>query len=243
MRAVAPPPPSRGLGSTLWDARGDRARLGQRGPDLGRGVYAIATSPHPALAHFESAKGKAADSIIAARRRRPTAPVPARRSRIGSQASPHRARAKAEGRTSASALRPRARPHIAAGELSGFVKIVADHDTDQVRGDKSRRQGERVITMIARDRADPTPRPREAIHAHPTVTETIASAEDSEGWRAHPQQGQAAALVPSKPGAPLLRFGRRFAPRRARPLRKPCAPAVTRSTLHREARASGPCCA
>jgi dihydrolipoyl dehydrogenase len=188
-------------------ARGDRGKIvvNDHLQTSVRGVYAIGdVTDIRQLAHFASAQGKAAAEIIAGHpaqtnwRAVPAATFTS--PEIASVGLTERD-AKAEGRSVKIGRFP-FRAHgrnIADGELAGFVKLVVDADTDQVLG--AHILGARASELIhecslaiaadlnARDLAH-------AIHAHPTLTETLGeAAEDVEGLAIHliRQEARAAA--------------------------------------------------
>jgi dihydrolipoyl dehydrogenase len=191
-------PYTEGLGlEALGLARGDRGKVvvNDHLQTSVRNVYAIGdVTDIKQLAHFASAQGKAAAEIIAGRpaqtnwRAVPAATFTS--PEIASVGLTER-EAKAEGRAVRIGRFP-FRAHgrnIADGELAGFVKLVADADTDQVLG--AHIIGAKASELIhecslaiaadldARDLA-------RAIHAHPTLMETLGeAAEDLEGMAVH----------------------------------------------------------
>ena len=178
-------------------ARGDRGKIAvnERLQTTARSLYAIGdVTDIRQLAHFASAQGKAAAEIIAGHpaqtnwRAVPSATFTS--PEIASVGLTERD-ARAEGRNVKLGRFP-FRAHgrnIADGELTGFVKLVVDADTDQVLG--AHIIGARASELIhecslaigadlnAHDLA-------QAIHAHPTLSETIGeAAEDVEGLAVH----------------------------------------------------------
>jgi dihydrolipoamide dehydrogenase len=160
-----------------------------------RGVYAIGdVTDIKQLAHFASAQGKAAAEIIAGHpaqtnwRAVPAATFTS--PEIASVGITER-EAKAEGRTVKIGRFP-FRAHgrnIADGELAGFVKIVADAETDQVLGTHiiGAKASELIHECSLAIAADLNARDlAHAIHAHPTLTEALGeAAEDVEGMAVH----------------------------------------------------------
>jgi dihydrolipoamide dehydrogenase len=196
---------------TLGVARGDRGKIAVNDhlQTSVPNVYAIGdVTDIRQLAHFASAQGKAAAEIIAGHRAQtnwravPSATFTS--PEIASVGLTER-EAKAEGRTVKIGRFP-FRAHgrnIADGELTGFVKLIADAGTDQVLG--AHILGARASELIhecslaiaadlnAHDLA-------QAIHAHPTLTETLGeAAEDVEGMAIHliRQEARAAARTGS----------------------------------------------
>jgi dihydrolipoamide dehydrogenase len=178
-------------------ARGDRGKIvvNDHLQTSLANVYAIGdVTDIKQLAHFASAQGKAAAEIIAGHKAQTNwRAVPAATfttPEIASVGLTER-EAKAEGRTLKIGRFP-FRAHgrnIADGELTGFVKIIADAGTGQVLG--AHILGAKASELIhecalaiaadldAHDLA-------QAIHAHPTLTETIGeAAEDAEGMAIH----------------------------------------------------------
>ena len=191
----------------LGMARGDRGKIvvNDRLQTSVAGVYAIGdVTDIKQLAHFASAQGKAAAELIAGHpaqtnwRAVPAATFTS--PEIASVGLTER-EAAAEGRTLKIGRFP-FRAHgrnIADGELAGFVKLVADAGTDQVLGAhiigaKASELIHECALAIAADlnAADLA----HAIHAHPTLTETIGeAAEDLERMAIHilRQEAKAAA--------------------------------------------------
>ncbi|TMQ71477.1 MAG: dihydrolipoyl dehydrogenase [Candidatus Eisenbacteria bacterium] len=191
-------PSADGLGlEAMGIARGDRGKIvvNDRLQTSARNVYAIGdVTDIRQLAHFASAQGKAAAEIIAGHpaqtnwRAVPAATFTS--PEIASVGLTER-EARTEGRTLKIGRFP-FRAHgrnIADGELQGFVKLVVDAYTDQVLG--AHILGARASELIhecslaiaadldAKDLAH-------AIHAHPTLTETLGeAAEDVEGLAIH----------------------------------------------------------
>jgi dihydrolipoamide dehydrogenase len=178
-------------------ARGDRGKIlvNDHLQTSVRNVYAIGdVTDIKQLAHFASAQGKAAAEIIAGHPAQTNwRAVPAAtftNPEIASVGLTER-EARTEGRSVRIGRFP-FRAHgrnIADGELAGFVKLVVDADTDQVLG--AHILGAKASELIhecslaiaadlnARDLA-------RAIHAHPTLTETLGeAAEDAEGLAIH----------------------------------------------------------
>ena len=79
--------------------------------------------------------------------------------------------------------------NIADGELTGFVKLVVDGETDQVLGAHiiGARASELIHECSLAIAADLNAHDlAQAIHAHPTLTETLGeAAEDAEGLAIH----------------------------------------------------------
>jgi dihydrolipoamide dehydrogenase len=79
--------------------------------------------------------------------------------------------------------------NIADGELAGFVKLVADQETDQVLGAHiiGAKASELIHECALAIAADLNARDlAHAIHAHPTLTEALGeAAEDMEGLAVH----------------------------------------------------------
>lgn len=196
---------------TLGVQRGDRGKIAVNDhlQTSAPNVYAIGdVTDIRQLAHFASAQGKAAAEIIAGHQAQtnwravPSATFTT--PEIASVGLTER-EAKAEGRTLKIGRFP-FRAHgrnIADGELTGFVKLIADANTDQVLG--AHILGAKASELIhecslaiaadldAHDLA-------QAIHAHPTMTETIGeAAEDVEGLAIHliRQEARAAARASS----------------------------------------------
>ncbi len=191
-------PYTEGLGlETVGVARGDRGKIAVNDhlkTSIGN-LYAIGdVTDIKQLAHFASAQGKSAAEIIAGHpaqtnwRAVPAATFTS--PEIASVGLTER-EAKAEGRNVRVGRFP-FRAHgrnIADGELSGFVKLIADADTDQVLGAHiiGARASELIhecsLAIAADLNASDLAR---AIHAHPTVTEALGeAAEDLEGLAVH----------------------------------------------------------
>jgi dihydrolipoamide dehydrogenase len=188
-------------------ARGDRGKIAvnDRLQTSARNVYAIGdVTDIKQLAHFASAQGKAAAEIIAGHpaqthwRAVPAATFTT--PEIASVGLTER-EAKAEGRTVKLGRFP-FRAHgrnIADGETAGFVKLVADADTNQLLG--AHIIGEKASEIIHECSlaigADLDVQAlAHAIHAHPTVTEAIGeAAEDVDSLAVHliRQEARAAA--------------------------------------------------
>jgi dihydrolipoamide dehydrogenase len=169
------------------------------------GLYAIGdVTDIKQLAHFASAQGKAVAEIIAGHpaqtnwRAVPAATFTS--PEIASVGLTER-EAAAEGRKLKVGRFP-FRAHgrnIADGELTGFVKLIADADTDQLLGAHiiGAKAGELIHECALAIAADLNARDlAHAIHAHPTVTESIGeAAEDMERLAVHilRQEAKAAA--------------------------------------------------
>jgi dihydrolipoamide dehydrogenase len=169
------------------------------------GVYAIGdVTDMKQLAHFASAQGKAAAEIIAGHpaqthwRSVPAATFTS--PEIASVGLTER-EAKAEGRTVKVGRFP-FRAHgrnIADGETAGFVKLVADAGTHQllgahIIGAKASEIIHECALAIAAD-LDIEDLAR-AIHAHPTVIETLGeAAEDADGRAIHLMRQEAKAAA------------------------------------------------
>ena len=191
----------------LGVARGDRGKIvvNDRLQTSVAGLYAIGdVTDIKQLAHFASAQGKAAAEIIAGHpaqtnwRAVPAATFTS--PEIASVGLTER-EAAAEGRKLKVGRFP-FRAHgrnIADGELSGFVKLIADADTDQVLGAHiiGARASELIHECALAIAADLNARDlARAIHAHPTLTEAIGeAAEDMEHLAIHilRQEAKAAA--------------------------------------------------
>jgi dihydrolipoamide dehydrogenase len=191
-------PYSEGLGlESLGLARGDRGKIAvnDRLQTSVKGVYAIGdVTDIKQLAHFASAQGKAAVEVIAGHKAQTNwRAVPAATftsPEIASVGLTER-EAKAEGRTVKVGRFP-FRAHgrnIADGELTGFVKLVADAGTDQVLGAHifGAKASELIHECSLAIAADLNLHDlAQAIHAHPTMTEAIGeAAEDAEGLAIH----------------------------------------------------------
>ena len=170
-----------------------------------KNIYAIGdVTDIKQLAHFASAQGKAASELIAGHpaqtnwRAVPAATFTS--PEIASVGLTER-EAKAEGRTLKIGRFP-FRAHgrnIADGETTGFVKLIGDASTDQVLGAhiigaKASELIHECALAIAADLniSDLA----HAIHAHPTMTETLGeAAEDADGLAIHliRQEARAAA--------------------------------------------------
>jgi dihydrolipoamide dehydrogenase len=191
-------PNAEGLGlEALGVARGDRGKIvvNDRLQTSVGGLCAIGdVTDIKQLAHFASAQGKAAAEIIAGHPAQTNwRAVPAATfttPEIASVGLTER-EAVAEGRKLKVGRFP-FRAHgrnIADGELAGFVKLIADADTDQVLGahiigaKASELIHECALAIAADLNASDL---AHAIHAHPTVTETIGeAAEDMEHMAIH----------------------------------------------------------
>lgn len=158
-------------------------------------IYAIGdVTDIKQLAHFASAQGKSAAEIIAGHAAQTNwRAVPAATfthpeiASVGMTES----EAKTEGRSVRIGRFP-FRAHgrnIADGETTGFVKIVGDANTDQVLGVHiiGAKASEIIHEASLAIAADLNVHDlAQAIHAHPTVTETIGeAAEDAEGMAIH----------------------------------------------------------
>src|SRR5439155_1363982 len=201
-------PSADGLGlEAMGIARGDRGKIvvNDRLQTSARNVYAIGdVTDIRQLAHFASAQGKAAAEIIAGHPAQTNwRAVPAAtftNPEIASVGLTER-EAAAEGRTLKIGRFP-FRAHgrsIADGELTGFVKLIADAGTDQVLGahiigaKASELIHECALAIAADLNASDL---AHAIHAHPTLTETLGeAAEDLERMAIHilRQEAKAAA--------------------------------------------------
>ncbi len=191
-------PAADGLGlEPLGIARGDRGKIvvNDHLQTSVRNVYAIGdVTDIRQLAHFASAQGKAAAEIIAGHPAQTNwRAVPAAtftNPEIASVGLTER-EAKAEGRTLHIGRFP-FRAHgrnIADGELTGFVKLVVDAETDQVLGAHifGAKASELIHECALAIAADLNARDlAQAIHAHPTLTEALGeAAEDVEGRAIH----------------------------------------------------------
>ncbi len=188
-------------------ARGDRGKIvvNDHLQTSLKNVYAIGdVTDIRQLAHFASAQGKAAAEIIGGHpaqtnwRAVPSATFTM--PEIASVGLTER-EARAEGRSVKIGRFP-FRAHgrnIADGELTGFVKLIADAGTDQVLG--AHIIGAKASELIhecslalaadldAHDLA-------QAIHAHPTLTEALGeAAEDVEGMAIHMMRREARAAA------------------------------------------------
>ena len=191
----------------LGVARGDRGKIvvNDRLQTSVADLYAIGdVTDIKQLAHFASAQGKAAAEIIAGHPAQTNwRAVPAATfttPEIASVGLTER-EAAAEGRKLNVGRFP-FRAHgrnIADGELAGFVKLIADADTDQVLGAHiiGAKASELIHECALAIAADLNARDlARAIHAHPTLTETIGeAAEDIEHLAVHilRQEAKAAA--------------------------------------------------
>jgi dihydrolipoamide dehydrogenase len=191
-------PYTEGLGlEAVGVARGDRGKVvvNDRLQTSKSGIYAIGdVTDIRQLAHFASAQGKAAAELIAGQpaqtnwRSVPAATFTS--PEIASVGLTER-EAKAEGRTLKIGRFP-FRAHgrnIADGEVTGFYKLIADADTDQVLGahiigaHASDIIHEAALAIAADLNAGDL---AHAIHAHPTVSEvTGEAAEDALGHAIH----------------------------------------------------------
>jgi dihydrolipoamide dehydrogenase len=187
-----------GLGlEALGVARGDRGKItvNDRLQTSLKNVYAIGdVTDIKQLAHFASAQGKAAVELIAGHAAQTNwRAVPAATftsPEIASVGLTER-EAKAEGREVKLGRFP-FRAHgrnIADGETAGFVKLVADANTGQVLGAHiiGAKASELIHECSLAIAADLNAHDiAQAIHAHPTLTETLGeAAEDVEGLAIH----------------------------------------------------------
>jgi dihydrolipoyl dehydrogenase len=191
----------------LGVARGDRGKIvvNDRLQTSVAGLYAIGdVTDIKQLAHFASAQGKAAAEIIAGHPAQTNwRAVPAATfttPEIASVGLTER-EAAAEGhklKVGRFPFRAHGR-NIADGELAGFVKLVADADTDQLLGAHiiGAKAGDLIHECALAIAADLNAHDlAQAIHAHPTVTEAIGeAAEDMERLAIHilRQEAKAAA--------------------------------------------------
>ena len=197
-----------GLGlEALRVARGDRGKIvvNDRLQTSVPGIWAIGdVTDIKQLAHFASAQGKAAVEIIAGHAAQTNwRAVPAAtftNPEIASVGLTER-EAKAEGREVKVGRFP-FRAHgrnIADAETSGFVKLVADGRTNQVLGAHiiGSRASEIIHEASLAIGADLDVQAlAQAIHAHPTVTETIGeAAEDVDGLAIHMMRQEPRAAV------------------------------------------------
>jgi len=199
-------PYTTGLGlEPIGVARGDHGKIvvNDRLETTVKGIYAIGdVTDIKQLAHFASAQGKAAAEIIAGHpaqtnwRAVPAATFTS--PEIASVGLTER-EAKEQGRTVKIGRFP-FRAHgrnIADGETSGFIKIVGDAGTGQILGAhiigaKASELIHECSLAIAAD-LDVEDLAR-AIHAHPTLMETIGeSAEDADGLAIHLMRQEARA--------------------------------------------------
>ncbi len=191
-------PYSEGLGlEALGVARGDRGKISvnDRLETSVKGVHAIGdVTDIKQLAHFASAQGKAAAEAIAGRPAQTNwRAVPAAtftNPEIASVGLTER-EASAEGRRLRIGRFP-FRAHgrnIADGETTGFVKLIGDADTDQVLGAHifGAKASELIHECSLAIAADLNVSDlANAIHAHPTLTETLGeAAEDAHGVAIH----------------------------------------------------------
>ena len=199
---------ARDWGSRAWASRSrDRGKIvvNDRLQTSVKNIYAIGdVTDIKQLAHFASAQGKAAAELIAGQpaqtnwRAVPAATFTS--PEIASVGLTER-EARAEGRQLKIGRFP-FRAHgrnIADGETDGFVKLIGDASTDQVLGAhiigaKASELIHECSLAIAADLniSDLA----QAIHAHPTLTETLGeAAEDADGHAIHliRQEARAAA--------------------------------------------------
>jgi dihydrolipoamide dehydrogenase len=199
-------PYAEGLGlEAAGVARGDRGKIAvnDRLQTSARNVYAIGdVTDIKQLAHFASAQGKAAVEIIAGHpaqtRWRAVPAATFTNPEIASVGLTER-EAKEQGRAVKVGRFP-FRAHgrnIADAETTGFVKLVADAGTDQVLGAHifGAKASELIHECALAIAADLDARDlARAIHAHPTLTETIGeAAEDVEGAAIHLMRQEARA--------------------------------------------------
>ena len=191
-------PYTAGLGlETLGVARGDRGKItvNERLQTSVRNLYAIGdVTDIKQLAHFASAQGKAAAEMIAGHpaqtnwRSVPAATFTS--PEIASVGLTERdARAHGyEVKVGRFPFRAHGR-NIAEGETSGFVKLLADANSDQLLGAHiiGARASELIHECSLAIAADLNARDlAQAIHAHPTLTEALGeAAEDVEGLAIH----------------------------------------------------------
>jgi dihydrolipoamide dehydrogenase len=181
----------------LGVARGDRGQVlvDDRLETSIRGIHAIGdVTDMKQLAHFASAQGKAAAETIAghpAQTRWRAVPAATFTSPEIASVGLTEREARAEGRDlriGRFAFRAHGRS-IADGETAGFVKLVADAGTDQVLGAHiiGARASELIHECSLAIAADLNLHDlAQAIHAHPTLTETLGeAAEDAEGMAIH----------------------------------------------------------
>ncbi len=188
-------------------ARGDRGKIvvNDRLQTSVKSIYAIGdVTDIKQLAHFASAQGKAAAEIIAGHpaqtnwRAVPAATFTS--PEIASVGLTER-EALAEGRTLKIGRFP-FRAHgrnIADQETTGFVKLIGDAQTGQILGAHiiGSRASEIIHECSLAIAADLNLRDlAQAIHAHPTVTETLGeAAEDAEGLAIHLMRAEAKAAA------------------------------------------------
>jgi dihydrolipoamide dehydrogenase len=201
-------PFAEGLGlESLGVARGDRGKIAvnDRLETSIKGLYAIGdVTDIKQLAHFASAQGKAAVDLIAGHPAQTNwRAVPAATfttPEIASVGLTER-EAIAEGRKLRIGRFP-FRAHgrnIADGELTGFVKLIGDADTDQVLGAHiiGAKASELIHECALAIAADLNVRDlAHAIHAHPTMSEAIGeAAEDADGLAIHIMRQEARAAA------------------------------------------------
>jgi dihydrolipoamide dehydrogenase len=201
-------PYTEGLGlEALNVARGDRGRItvNDRLQTSVRGLYAIGdVTDIRQLAHFATAQGKAASAVIAGHpaqtnwRAVPAATFTS--PEIASVGLTER-EARAQGHELKIGRFP-FRAHgrnIAEGEITGFVKILADAGTDQLLGAHifGARASELIHECALAIAADLNAGDlAHAIHAHPTFTEAIGeAAEDVESAAIHLMRQEARAAA------------------------------------------------
>jgi dihydrolipoamide dehydrogenase len=188
-------------------ARGDRGKIvvNDRLQTSIKSIVAIGdVTDIKQLAHFASAQGKAAVELIAGHpaqtnwRAVPAATFTS--PEIASVGLTER-EAKAEGRTLKIGRFP-FRAHgrnIADQETAGFVKLIGDAGTDQVLGAHiiGARASELIHECSLAIAADLNLRDlAQAIHAHPTLTETLGeAAEDADGLAIHLMRTEAKAAA------------------------------------------------
>jgi dihydrolipoamide dehydrogenase len=189
----------------LGVARGDRGKVAvnDKLQTSVPGIYAIGdVTDIKQLAHFASAQGKAAAEVIAGHAAQTNwRAVPAAtftNPEIASVGLTER-EAKEQGRTvkiGRFPLRAHGR-NIADGEITGFVKIVGDAKSGQVLGAHlfGAKASEIVHECALAIAADLDVHDlAQAIHAHPTVAETIGeAAEDADGLAIHLMRQEAKA--------------------------------------------------
>jgi len=191
----------------LGVARGDRGKVvvNDRLQTSVKGIVAIGdVTDIKQLAHFASAQGKAAVEVIAGHpaqtnwRAVPAATFTS--PEIASVGLTER-EAKAEGRTVKIGRFP-FRAHgrnIADQETTGFVKLIGDAGTGQLLGAHiiGARAAEIIHECSLAIAADLDMKDlAQAIHAHPTITETLGeAAEDAEGLAIHLMRTEAKAAA------------------------------------------------
>ena len=192
---------------TLGVAIADRGKIvvNDRLQTSVRNVYAIGDATDiKQLAHFASAQGKAAVEVIAGHPAQTNwRAVPAAtftNPEIASVGLTER-EARAEGREIKIGRFP-FRAHgrnIADGETTGFVKVIGDAATDQVLGAHifGAKASELIHECSLAIAADLNLKDlAHAIHAHPTLTETLAeAAEDADGIAIHLMRQEAKAAA------------------------------------------------